>query len=106
MLNLICRPAAPLARARYLWVAAPWACVWILSSPVAHAAEAAPADLTTSPPFNHYQSWRDEPLQDWREANARVGEIGGWRIYLRESQESGGAAASGKPGGNHGQHGE
>lgn len=55
---------------------------------------------------------------DWRETNARVGEIGGWRTYLRESQDSGGAAASDKPsaqpgdkandkpGGSHSQHGQ
>ena len=132
MLDFICRPAARLAhahfglsarlaharfrvlplpaRVRFLLLAVPWAWIGMLSAPVAYAAEAAPAEMATVPIFKGYQNWRDEPLIDWREANARVGEIGGWRTYLRESQEGGGAAASekpsDKPSGNHSQHGQ
>ncbi|MFO7542148.1 MAG: hypothetical protein R6W97_04930 [Thiobacillus sp.] len=56
-------------------------------------------------PFNHYQAWRDEPLQDWREVNDRVGEVGGWRTYLREAQ---GEMGNDQPGhhGHHGHHGQ
>ena len=57
-----------------------------------------------SPPFSHYQNWRDEPLQDWREANERVGEIGGWLTYLREAQEDKGGADPSMQG-HHGHHG-
>jgi hypothetical protein len=46
--------------------------------------------------FQNYQGWRDEPLQDWREVNERVGEIGGWRTYLRESQQDGDGSDSGQ----------
>jgi hypothetical protein len=73
-------------------LAAPWACAWAVWLPAAHAAEADAATAATaalSAPFAHYQGWRDEPLQDWREANDRVGEIGGWRTYLREAQPDG-----------------
>ena len=121
MLDFICRSAAqsaharfrvlPLpARVRFLLLAVPWAWIGMLSAPVAYAAEAAPAEMATVSIFKGYQNWRDEPLIDWREANARVGEIGGWRTYLRESQEGGSAAVSeipsDKPSGNHSQHGQ
>lgn len=89
MLNAFSRRTAPPSRARFLGAAA-LVCVWLLGPPTAHAAEveaeAEPAALT---PFKQYQGWRDEPLQDWRQANERVGEIGGWRTYLRESQPAG-----------------
>ncbi|MEW5966750.1 MAG: hypothetical protein AB1720_07085 [Pseudomonadota bacterium] len=63
-------------------------------------------------PFKHYQGWRDEPVQDWRAANDRVGEVGGWRTYLREAQPAGGgghdhgAPQPAAPGdrGHHGHH--
>ena len=71
------------------------ACAWLLGLPTAHAAEAEPAVFT---PFKQYQGWRDEPLQDWRQANERVGEIGGWRTYLRESQPAGNGADQGHDG--------
>jgi hypothetical protein len=68
--------------------------------PAAQAAEAAPSGQVTSAPFEQYRGWRDEPLQDWREANQRVGEIGGWRTYLREAQQGDDASRSGQN--NHG----
>ena len=101
MLNVFSRRTAPPSRARFLG-AATLACVWLLGLPTAHAAEAEveaePAALT---PFKQYQGWRDEPLQDWRQANERVGEIGGWRTYLRESQPGDDGADQGQ----HGHHG-
>jgi hypothetical protein len=62
----------------------------------AHAAEAPATEQAAATPFKQYQGWRDEPLQDWREANERVGEIGGWRTYLRESQQGGDGSDSGQ----------
>lgn len=85
MLNVLFRRAALLARARSLGLAA---CAWMAWMP-AHAAEASATEQAAATPFKQYQGWRDEPLQDWREANERVGEIGGWRTYLRESQQGG-----------------
>lgn len=80
------------------------ACAAMLWAPATLAAEGAAAATSTVAPFNTYQAWRDEPLQDWREANARVGEIGGWRTYLREAQPVGDGADQGRQG-HHGHHG-
>lgn len=92
--TLFCR-AAPPARARLFRLAAPWACAWLVWLPSAHAAgeNLAAKTVQAAPvvPFDRYQSWRDEPVADWRKANDRTGEIGGWRTYLRESQGTGGA---------------
>jgi len=99
MLNVSLRRAAPRARA-YFWALA--ACAWMAWMP-AQAAEVAPPEQVASTPFKQYRGWRDEPLEDWREANERVGEIGGWRTYLRESQPSGDGPDSGQ--GQPGSHG-
>ena len=73
---------------RLLCRAAPWACAWMLAGPAAQAAKIPPSEPAREPaaPFDRYQGWRDTPLADWRAANDRVGEVGGWRAYLRESQ--------------------
>lgn len=137
MLDLICaRPAGPWAHTplgfsieRTRTHSLGWVLLGIcagLATPAAVAAETS-AEAALAPPFDHYQRWRDEPLLDWREVNARVGQIGGWRTYLRESQEGGGVADTSKPGdkppgakpidkpsdkpgdppsGNHSQHGQ
>lgn len=104
MLNFICRRMASSAHARLFRLAAPLAYAWILAAPVAHAAEAMSMDAAATPstPFSKYQNWRDEPLQDWKKANERVGEIGGWLIYLREAQQgNGGSDQSGQGQGHH-----
>jgi hypothetical protein len=82
MLNVSFRPAAPLA-----WFGLV-VCAGFVWQPV--QADTAPAQAVPAP-FKQYQAWRDEPLQDWRQANQRVGEIGGWRTYLRESQSGDGS---------------
>jgi len=92
MLKLFFRRAASPARARLWSLAAPWACAWLLGAAPAQAAETAPPASDPSDPFRHYQRWREAPLLDWRAANARAAELGGWRAYLRESQQVGGAA--------------
>jgi hypothetical protein len=83
--------------------ATPWACAWLVWAPAAPAAETEPPEKAAFAPFEHYQGWRDEPLQDWREANERVGAIGGWRTYLREAQQGGDGTNSGQ--GQHDHHG-
>jgi hypothetical protein len=96
MLNVFSRRTAPPSRARFLGAAA-LACAWLLGLSTAHAAEAV-AEPAAFSPFKQYQGWRDEPLQDWRQANERVGVIGGWRTYLRESQPAGNGADQGHDG--------
>ena len=36
--------------------------------------------------FEGYRSFKDQPVQSWREANDLVGQIGGWQAYAREGQ--------------------
>ena len=86
----LCR-TAPQARARLFRLAAAAWMAWV----PAHAAEVAPAEPAVAASFEQYRGWRDEPLQDWRQANERVGEIGGWRGYLREAQQGSGGSDSG-----------
>jgi hypothetical protein len=46
--------------------------------------------------LHNYQALQDPapPVADWRAANRRVHEAGGWRAYLREAQQSGAAPAT------------
>jgi hypothetical protein len=79
----------------FLRQAAPPVVVWLALSSIAHATDSrtvpASAPAARVAPFDQYQSFRDEPVGDWRETNARVREAGGWRAYLKEShQDSGG----------------
>lgn len=39
-------------------------------------------------PLIAFQPFEDADPLDWKEANDRVGEIGGWRVYSREPFES------------------
>ncbi len=88
---------------RLLCRAAPWACAWALGMPAALAAGAAVHETERPPaPFDRYQGWRETPPADWRAANDRVGEVGGWRTYLRESQpEADAGRAQDGPGDHH-----
>jgi hypothetical protein len=103
MLNVEFRRAARLARAPFFKVAAVCLCAGAVWAPAAHAVEPQASEQAASAPFKHYQGWRDEPLQDWRQANERVGEIGGWRTYLREAQQGGDGADTGQA--HQGHHG-
>ena len=57
---------------------------------------AAPAAARTgiaAPPafrsaFEGYQPYTDEKMQDWKQANDRVGQIGGWREYAKEASRA------------------
>lgn len=44
-----------------------------------------PTRLHYQSAFSGYQPDADPSLQSWREANERVGRIGGWRAYAREA---------------------
>lgn len=41
-----------------------------------------------------YEAYKEQSVQSWREANDKVGEIGGWRAYAKEMREA--APATGK----------
>lgn len=88
--------------------------LWGLLHAGASMAQTADAHLDHRPaptPFNLYQRWQDEPVQDWRESNDRVGEIGGWKSYLRAAQQPGvgqapnGGASDAPAHNHHGHHG-
>lgn len=49
-----------------------------------------PTKLQYTSALATYQGYTDQAVQSWREANDRVGRIGGWRAYAKE-------AATGQP---------
>lgn len=58
------------------------------------AREPGPAGGNPPPPqlefesvFDAYRPYRHQAAAPWREANDRVGAIGGWRTYAREAAE-------------------
>ncbi|MBC7600341.1 MAG: hypothetical protein H7238_15170 [Polaromonas sp.] len=59
--------------------------------------QASPA--SASPPtefrssFEGYQAHTEEKIINWKEANDRVGRIGGWRAYAKEAQQPSGGSA-------------
>ncbi len=56
--------------------------------------KAHPTALVYRSALQHYRALQDPTLRDWRAANQRVHEAGGWRVYLRESQASAPASAA------------
>lgn len=73
----------------------------------APAARQPPAPLTKLQyvsPLRSYKAYADTPIESWREANDRVGRIGGWRAYAREMQ-AGEPAQAADPHAGHGAHG-
>ncbi len=55
--------------------------------------------------FSNYQSYADETAQSWKAANDLVGEIGGWRTYLREAaMDEGGDSGTVGEGADSGHH--
>jgi len=64
------------------------------------SAQGESADLAAyASAWTGYQAWRDDAVGDWRDANAVVGHIGGWRVYAREAAPIANtpAAAKGAP---------
>ena len=53
--------------------------------------------LQYSSPIGAYQGYADQPVQSWREANDRVGRIGGWRAYAKEIKTGDPAPDKGAP---------
>jgi hypothetical protein len=70
------------------------------SAPTRVAPPVQPASEGHRSAFSGYRRFADEPIQDWKAANDRVSQIGGWRAYAAE-------AASGQDGGTgaHAAHG-
>ena len=70
------------------------------------APASSPVEFRSS--FEGYQPYTEEKIINWKEANDRVGRIGGWRAYAKEAQQpSGGSAApAAKPADPHAGHGK
>lgn len=74
----------------------PWALAWVATAASAQTSWTEPAksrgsvlsELQYVSAFRNYQPYADQPVQPWREANDRVGQIGGWRVYAREAAMS------------------
>lgn len=70
-----------------------WVLAWIATAASAQSSLTEPAQSRSSVPgeleyvsaFRNYQPYADQAVQPWREANDRVGQIGGWRVYAREA---------------------
>lgn len=45
-----------------------------------------PSKLQYVSPLRGYKPYADQPVESWREANDRVGRLGGWRAYAKEIQ--------------------
>jgi len=58
-------------------------------------ADAAPTAYRSA--LEGYQSYADEKMLDWTEANNTVARIGGWRAYAREASQSQAPADSTQP---------
>lgn len=69
----------------------PCVLVTLTSGAIAQAASSTaqperPGVLPYVSPLQSYKAYADQPVEPWREANDRVGRIGGWRAYAREIQ--------------------
>lgn len=66
----------------------------------AAAAQTAPATVQ-APTFRStlegYQSFGEQKVAPWKDANDTVGRIGGWRAYAKEVQEGGASPQAPKP---------
>lgn len=53
--------------------------------PMSLSAQGAQPSMPAHPSaWDGYQPWQSPEVGDWRQANALVGRIGGWRVYARE----------------------
>ncbi|MDO8279459.1 MAG: hypothetical protein Q8K31_02535 [Burkholderiaceae bacterium] len=81
-----------------------------LSATAQERAAAAPPPAATAAhgyrsAFNGYQRFDDEAVQSWKDSNATVERIGGWRAYARQVQAPAPAPSSaGKAGKAHEGH--
>ncbi len=70
----------------------PWS--FLISASVAVAAteekthsHPLPTELRYTSALAHYKAYTDQAVLSWREANDRVGQVGGWRAHAKEMAE-------------------
>ena len=96
------RPLLPLALALFSTVVAAQAPAASAPTP---GVSVLPATLQYQSPLTNYRRYDDQAVQPWREANDRVGQIGGWRTYAKEAAaqpSTGQAPAQDAHSGHHG----
>ncbi|TVP89053.1 MAG: hypothetical protein EA348_09220 [Pseudomonadaceae bacterium] len=92
-----------------------WPAIMLMSMVPVHGMAADPADASAPvadqeyhSPLAGYQRWQYQPPGDWRAANDKVAEIGGWQAYAAEvweaSQQSASEADAAEDAGHHGNH--
>lgn len=69
----------------------PWALALLVGTAAAQSPDepgkpSLPTQLNYTSPLAAYQAYANQPVEPWREANDRVGRIGGWRSYAKEIQ--------------------
>lgn len=63
-----------------------------------------PSKLQYVSSLRAYKVYADQPVEPWREANDRVGRIGGWRAYAKEIQTGEPAKGAATPADPHAGH--
>lgn len=56
-----------------------------------------PSTLEYRSSLGSYKAYAEQPVESWRDANDRVGRIGGWRAYAKEIQSGEPAKESAAP---------
>ncbi|KRB42405.1 hypothetical protein ATF69_4246 [Acidovorax delafieldii] len=51
-----------------------------------------------------FDAYKDQPVQPWKAANDKVGEIGGWRTYAKEMRQAPSASGQEQPAQGHDAH--
>ncbi|PUE58551.1 hypothetical protein B9Z44_02405 [Limnohabitans curvus] len=76
-------------RSLFLWSLALLATISSAQTGAVSTAEAGrgplPTNLHYQSAISGYKSYSDQKVLSWREANDRVGQIGGWRAYAKEA---------------------
>lgn len=67
----------------------------LVAGPLDPAVKGEPMNYASA--FEGYKADEDFEPSGWKDANDRVGEIGGWRTYLREATEPKASPKGGKP---------
>ena len=63
-----------------------WIAACAVSAVQAAAAQGTAAPIDYKSAFDGYQRFSDEEVQPWKDSNATVEKIGGWRAYAKEAQ--------------------
>ena len=64
-----------------------WLAAAVLLPPLTALAQDAPPALSYRSALEGYQPFADEELRPWKDSNATVQQIGGWRAYAKEAGE-------------------